>query len=143
MNLKALFAALVIAGFAMVGFTASAFACDGHDETAEATPGEVSPTELATMLDAGAVAVDANSADTRTSAGIVPGAILLSGYEFESSELPADTNTELVFYCYSEQCSAAPQAAGHAMELGYTNVSVMPQGIQGWTEAGYETVPQS
>jgi rhodanese-related sulfurtransferase len=84
-----------------------------------------------------AVPVDANGADTRKEYGTLPGALLLSSARtFEAGELPADKATELVFYCGSEQCNAAPKAATRAKELGYTAVKVMPEGIRGWVASG-------
>jgi rhodanese-related sulfurtransferase len=83
------------------------------------------------------VAVDSNGADTRKELGTLPGAVLLtSSRTYELSELPADKSTELVFYCGSEKCSAAPKAAARATEAGYTAVKVMPAGISGWVKAG-------
>ena len=84
-----------------------------------------------------AVAVDANGTETRKEYGTLPGAVLLTNARtFEVAELPADKSTELVFYCGSEQCNAAPKAAKRAKELGYTAVKVMPEGIRGWVKAG-------
>jgi rhodanese-related sulfurtransferase len=93
---------------------------------------------VASLLEAKkAVAVDANGADTRKEYGTLPGAVLLSSARtFEAGELPADKSTELVFYCGSEQCNAAPKAATRAKELGYTAVKVMPEGIRGWVASG-------
>jgi rhodanese-related sulfurtransferase len=84
-----------------------------------------------------ATAVDANSADTRDEYGMLPGAVLLSSSsDFGMTELPADKRTNLVFYCGSEKCSAAPKAAKRARAAGYENVHVMPAGIRGWVKAG-------
>jgi hypothetical protein len=47
-----------------------------------------------------AQAVDCNGERTRKKNGVVPGAILISDEEqYPASELPADKNTKLVFYC--------------------------------------------
>jgi rhodanese-related sulfurtransferase len=62
--------------------------------------------------------------------------LLSSARTFEAGELPADKSTELVFYCGSQQCNAAPKAATRAKELGYTAVKVMPEGIRGWVQSG-------
>jgi rhodanese-related sulfurtransferase len=81
--------------------------------------------------------VDANGQETRAKYGTVPGAVLLSGHDFvPARELPADKDTHLVFYCANVRCSSAPSAAEKAIHAGYTNVSVMPEGIQGWVKAG-------
>ncbi len=88
-----------------------------------------------------ATAVDANSASTREEYGVIPGAVLLSTYgEYDvAKELPADKAEQLVFYCSSEKCSAAPRAASKAVDAGYSNVAVLPSGIKGWKAAGRET----
>ena len=66
----------------------------------------------------------------------VPGAVWLR-YDAGSAEaLPADTTAPVVFYCANEQCGASHQAAEAAIALGYSNVSVMGAGIEGWVAAG-------
>ena len=110
--------------------------------TEEAGPiPELSVTEAASQLAAGAVAVDANGDATRAERGVVPGARLLtssSSYD-PAEELPSDQATALIFYCANTQCSASDGAAERAREAGYANVSVMRAGIMGWVEAGNET----
>ena len=137
------FAIITAAVLATSCVATAAFACDGHGgETAQVDPGEMSPAEVNDALAAGSVVpVDANSAETRTEHGTLPGAVLLTSYEFAAGELPEATDTSLVFYCSSMQCSAAPQAAARAIELGYESVSVMRAGVVGWVEAGFETAP--
>lgn len=47
-----------------------------------------------------AQAVDCNTPNTRKREGVVPGAILISDEEqFAATELPADKQAKLVFYC--------------------------------------------
>jgi len=96
--------------------------------------------ELAALLktDPTVRVYDANNASTREKYGVIPGAILLSDYaEYDvSSELPADKDRRLVFYCGSTKCSAAPKAAHRAVEAGYRDVRVLPEGIKGWVAAG-------
>ena len=47
-----------------------------------------------------ATAVDCNGAPTRKRMGTIPGAILVTDDEaFAASELPADKQSKLVFYC--------------------------------------------
>jgi rhodanese-related sulfurtransferase len=81
---------------------------------------------------------DANSEDTRSKFGVLPNAILLSNYrDYDTaSELPADTNRRLIFYCYNPMCSSAAEAARKAIGAGHTQVSVMSDGIKGWVGAG-------
>ena len=80
--------------------------------------------------------VDANNEDARQSAGIIPGAILLSSYnQYALSELPKDKNTTLVFYCYNSYCQASHAAAERAQAAGYKNAAVLKAGIDGWNKA--------
>lgn len=81
---------------------------------------------------------DANSDDTRKRYGVVPDAVLLTNYrDYDvATELPADRSGRLVFYCHSEMCGAAGDAARKAVKAGYRDVWVMAPGIQGWAEAG-------
>ena len=80
---------------------------------------------------------DANGEDTRSQWGVLPGAILLTSYrDYDpAAELPADTGSPLIFYCYNEMCGAAAEAARRAVAAGYTQVQIMPGGIQGWVGA--------
>lgn len=84
----------------------------------------------------GTVFCDANNAKTRAKFGTIPGAVLLTSYDAydPSTELP--TGAKLVFYCHSEMCGAAADAARRAVAAGHTDVVVMPAGIKGWTAAG-------
>ena len=92
---------------------------------------------------AGLTICDANSDDTRRRFGVIPGAVLLSSYrDYDAAaELPADKGDRLVFYCHSEMCSAAGDAARRAIAAGYRNVWVMAPGIKGWADAGRPLVP--
>ncbi len=84
------------------------------------------------------VLYDANSPKTRSRFGVIPGALLLSSYRdyAPAVELPSDQARKLVFYCHSEWCSAASEAARKAMAAGYRDVVVLSAGIKGWIEAG-------
>lgn len=81
---------------------------------------------------------DANSEQTRTKDGIIPGAKLLTSYDKYdvTNELPTDKTTALVFYCANTKCTASHEAANRAIEAGFTNVNVMSDGIQGWKKSG-------
>ena len=96
---------------------------------------EVSEAAALASVD-GTVFCDANNAKTRTKFGTIPGAVLLTSYDSYdiSAELPA--GSKLVFYCHSEMCGAAADAARRAIAGGHTDVVVMPAGIKGWTGAG-------
>ncbi len=83
-----------------------------------------------------------NPLDVRAQTGTIPGARLLASYNYNvATELPPDKNADLVFYCRNTRCMAAPEAASHAIGAGYTNVSVMADGIEGWKNAGMRTEP--
>lgn len=121
---------------------AAAFACDGDSHQASAAePKKATVADVAAWTKAKEVTpVDANGKETRTSQGVIPGAILLtSSSEFAAAELPANKDAKLVFYCANEKCTASDSAAKRAMGLGYTNVAVLPAGITGWKKAGQST----
>jgi rhodanese-related sulfurtransferase len=106
-------------------------------EPREATVAEVARWKAASA----AVPVDTSSQQTRAREGVIPGAVLLtSSAEYALQELPSDHSTRLVFYCGSTRCSASHQAARRAMEVGYTDVWVLPVGITGWKAAGQAAV---
>jgi rhodanese-related sulfurtransferase len=69
----------------------------------------------------------------------VPGALNLDPVGYTISDLPADKQSRLVFYCSNPMCRKAPNAARRAEKMGYRNVSVMPAGITGWVDAGLPT----
>ena len=69
----------------------------------------------------------------------VPGARNLDPADYKDSELPADKNDVLVFYCSNPMCRKAPNAARRAKKLGYGNVHVMSAGISGWLAAKLPT----
>ena len=81
---------------------------------------------------------DANPPDARTSTGWIPGAKLIAPYDKYdvATELPPDKGSDLVFYCRNTQCMASHAAAKRAINAGYTDVSVMADGIEGWKNAG-------
>lgn len=54
--------------------------------------------------------------------------------------LPRDKQRKLVYYCESDMCLRSYKSAGKALGLGYTDVSVLKNGLPGWKTAGYETV---
>ncbi|MEW6435376.1 MAG: rhodanese-like domain-containing protein [Myxococcota bacterium] len=121
---------------------AAALACDGmgHGQ-ASREPKKLTVTELANLTkEKKATPVDANGEKTRAEKGIIPGAVLLtSSSQYALTELPKDKSSTLVFYCANEKCSASTQAARRAMENGYTDVAVLPVGINGWLAAGQKT----
>jgi rhodanese-related sulfurtransferase len=88
---------------------------------------------------------DANLPDTRARYGVIPGAHLLPAADDYNvaQTLPGDKNVPLVFYCANTQCMASHEAARRAVGAGYTDVSVMGDGIMGWKKAGQPTASAS
>jgi rhodanese-related sulfurtransferase len=122
----------------------AALACDGQQHMAMK---QLSVPQAAELQKAGkATLVDANGVDFRAQHGVIPGAVLLTSYkDYEpAKELPSDKTRKLVFYCANTHCGASHMAATKAMEAGYADVSVLPDGLMGWKKAGQPTsVPQS
>lgn len=128
----------------VIALTAPAvtFACDGQDQSAENSVKTITVKELASLTHTKkATAVDANGNELRTKEGVIPGAVLLTSVaKFDpSKELPTAKDSKLVFYCANTQCSASHMAAEKAMQAGYTDVSVLPDGIMGWKAQGQKT----
>lgn len=115
-------------------------------DKAEVSIPEISVEEADKALQAGAVAVDANSDSTREKYGTVPEAVILtSSYKYDLAQLPDDKSKDLIFYCANTSCTASDSAAERASENGYSKVHVMREGIKGWKAAGKPTAkyPQS
>ena len=52
--------------------------------------------------------------------------------------LPKDKkNSFVILYCINRMCTGSFEAALEAINAGYENVYVMPDGIQGWVSNGY------
>jgi rhodanese-related sulfurtransferase len=69
----------------------------------------------------------------------VPGALNLDPADYKASDLPADKEAILVFYCSNPLCRKAPNAARRAEKMGYSDVKVMSAGISGWLAAKLPT----
>ena len=123
-------------------------ACDGEEHAGQtAQIGNVTVDQLAKKLVAAKkpaapalVIFDANTDKTREEKGVIPTAILLpSSSDYDTALLPKGKADEVVFYCAATKCSASHTAAQRAVEAGYTNVKVLPEGITGWLKAGKAT----
>jgi rhodanese-related sulfurtransferase len=141
MSKKLLGAILAAATFAA---PAAALACEGEGHAKHAKPSvkTVSITEVANLQkDKMATVLDANGADFRKQHGVIPGAVLLTHFQKydAAKELPAAKDTKLVFYCANSQCQASHASAKKALEAGYTDVYVLPDGLLGWKKAGQPT----
>ena len=119
----------------------AALACEEHSQQASLEPKKATIAEVAKWTKAKkATAVDANGKSTRANEGVIPGAVLLtSSSQYAVEELPKAKDTKLVFYCANEKCGASHAAAKRAMQNGYTDVAVLPDGIAGWKQAGQPT----
>ncbi len=111
-------------------------------EEAEIQIPEITVEDADKALQAGAVAVDANSTRTRKKKGTIPDAVILtSSYKYDLAQLPADKSKDLIFYCSNTSCTASDAAAERASAHGYEKLHIMREGIKGWREAGKPTQP--
>jgi rhodanese-related sulfurtransferase len=95
----------------------------------------MSPAELLRRVEAGdATVIDVNSRQSWEKAHI-PGALNLDPVAFAASDLPADRQSLLVFYCSGPLCRKAPTAARRAKAMGHADVRVLSAGISGWLAA--------
>ena len=124
-------------------FVASISFANASESVKEISVTEISVTEVqqfTNVKSANVAILDANNKDARADAGVVPGAILLTSYnQYALSELPADKNTTLVFYCYNSYCQASHAAAQRAISAGYKDARVMKAGIVGWNALNAKT----
>jgi rhodanese-related sulfurtransferase len=99
----------------------------------------ISPHSLYDLVQQQAVTpIDVNARHSWLSAR-VPGAINLDPINYRETDLPADKESAVVFYCSNLLCRKAPNAARRARTFGYTNVHVMSAGISGWLAASLPT----
>jgi rhodanese-related sulfurtransferase len=97
------------------------------------------PASLERRLQDGSVSIfDVNDRSSWLAAR-VPGARHFDPEGFGETDLGADRNRALVFYCSNSLCRKAPLAARRAERLGYREVYVLPAGIRGWIAAGLPT----
>lgn len=135
----ALFASLCLLATLPAAAHAGDDCCPKEGEAAAAEPAVSTPDEVkAALAEKKVTPVDANGAETRAKFGTLPGALLLGDAGVTTDLLGTDKARALVFYCSSERCSAAPNAAKEAIALGYSDVRVMKAGIKGWTAAGFD-----
>lgn len=92
--------------------------------------------ELASALQTGSVKVIDNNSEEVYRKNHIPTAVHMNSSKADASVLPADKSTPLVFYCKNKMCMASHAGARVALENGYTNVKVLPDGIDGWIKAG-------
>lgn len=101
----------------------------------------ISPADLRQLVhDNLVLIVDVNSRQSWLKAH-VPGAINLDPVTYTETDLPADRQSSLVFYCSNPMCTKAPHAARRARKMGYRNTRVMSAGITGWQASLLPTEP--
>ncbi len=126
----------------LVGCKDASPAAATETEEAEIQIPEITVEDADKALQAGAVAVDANSTRTRKKKGTIPDAVILtSSYKYDLAQLPADKSKDLIFYCSNTSCTASDAAAERAAAHGYEKLHIMREGIKGWREAGKPTQP--
>lgn len=100
----------------------------------------VSVAHIRRLMDAKApmTLVDARPKERKYDKGHIPGAINLPDSQFDklaAERLPADRAAPLYFYCDGPACKLSNDSAEKAIQLGYTNVKVVPEGYPGWEKA--------
>jgi len=100
----------------------------------------LSPAQAQAALEARAKTfVDAREPD-EFAEGHIPGAVnipaevLLTGLEAAAGQFAKDA--PLLFYCGGISCPKSKELAEGFKQLGYTALSVMPEGLEGWTASG-------
>ncbi|MGB2551564.1 rhodanese-like domain-containing protein [Campylobacter sp. MOP51] len=68
--------------------------------------------------------------------GHIPGAILNNADELNASLLPKDKEAHLVFYSDNRMSFDSSVAAKAAKDLGYKNLYILTDGVEGWSIAG-------
>jgi len=87
-----------------------------------------------------ALFVDAQAAEDYAQ-GHIPAALslpfdpLAKDLETRVKALPKES--PLILYCSAISCSLAEELAEYVRDFGYKNTLIMPEGIQGWRDAGY------
>ena len=71
---------------------------------------------------------------------LIPGSRRVPLDRLGVQSLPVSRDAEIVTYCGGPQCSQSVEAARKLVDLGYSNVAVYKDGLQGWKAAGNEIV---
>lgn len=87
--------------------------------------------------------IDARSAEEYAE-GHVPDALLMPPSAFYGGKIPAAINDlshedAILVYCGGGDCDASHEVVKRLRLLGFTNLYVLPTGVPGWAEAGYDT----
>ena len=102
---------------------------------------DISIGDLEKAIKAGKVVViDVNNDKTRTTKGVIPGAVAFSDSKTLAKQLAkSKKDTLVVAYCGGPKCGAYKRGASAAEKLGFKNVKRLTAGISGWVNAGKET----
>ncbi len=100
----------------------------------------VSPAHIKKLIDEkmAMTLVDSRPKARKYDLGHIPGAISLPDSQFEklaAQMLPADKGAALYFYCEGVTCVLSNDSALKAIQLGYRNVKVVPEGYPAWEKA--------
>jgi rhodanese-related sulfurtransferase len=112
---------------------------------ADPAPGLIEPASLRQMLQRGEDFALINTMSRLECLDhSIPGSLCIAGEAFpgQALKLFPDKNRPLVFYDENNQGAGSQKAAAVAMQKGYLRVSVLRGGIDGWKEAGFDTVSQ-
>ena len=71
---------------------------------------------------------------------LIPGSRRVPLDRIGAQPLRVSKDAEIVTYCGRPQCSQSTEAARQLVDLGYTNVAVYRDGLEGWKAAGNEVV---
>jgi rhodanese-related sulfurtransferase len=71
---------------------------------------------------------------------LIPGSRRLPVDRIGVQPFEVSKDAEIVTYCGGPQCSQSAEAARKLVALGYTNVAVFKEGLEGWKAAGNEIV---
>jgi len=72
--------------------------------------------------------------------GAIPTAVNLPFPDFHTLAeklLPGDKKALIIFYCGGPTCNMSPASADKGIKLGYSNLKVYKDGIQGWSTKNY------
>jgi len=98
-------------------------------------------TSLAAALAAGAVLLDARTADVYA-AGHIPGALNLPAAEFDQAYPGLKSRIKaaslLVVYCDGGDCELSHDLAGMLKDMGHGPIQLFPGGFDAWMEAGHD-----
>lgn len=70
---------------------------------------------------------------------LIPGSRRVPLDTVEHDTKNVSKNAEIVTYCGGPNCGQSTEAARKLMDLGYTNVRVFKEGLEGWKAAGNGT----